>query len=478
MAELTGKAISELTAATSLTDNDLFALSQNGASKKLTVQTLRDKLVRFYNVADLGLTGTPTMTAVAQALPDNSIFIANNGEIDQSELTWPDGSNNPPNVVMIFRDKSYRMMAVAGRAYNGILLTNANLYYAAWDGTAWVGWRKMVTIDAIPDYDSIVNRLNGLDEYIRNKRIAIFGDSLSDEDIQWSTTVNNVWVKSFRTICAPYNPTITNYSRSSRGFCVKDNNGIYTGQEIINNTDFSNIDTVIIFMGVNDFLQGTWFGRPSGTASGQLWTALNAIANKIKYKNVFVITPLFTSSSGRWNTVTLDMYRIALANWAVKNGFMLINGICVPRMFKGSTAFDDGLHIKNAYTNILAKQIFAKMVGGGEPFQCANEMVDVTLSNTSHATGIRLRYRATLTDLTSHFVATATAAVPAGEINLQTVSSVWKYVPINNGNLVWSQIQGNSGSATSPGGSLVVDSACYVEFSDISSAEVLGQNDI
>lgn len=41
MAELTGKAVSELPEATSVQDSDLFAVSQNGSSKKMTVATLR-----------------------------------------------------------------------------------------------------------------------------------------------------------------------------------------------------------------------------------------------------------------------------------------------------------------------------------------------------------------------------------------------------------------------------------------------------
>ena len=474
----------------------------------------------YTSLSQLNLSGTPTMAQIYTAMVNGSIAIFDNGVIDQTALTIPDGSGNVASLVMFVKVGDYRGYALGGRAYNGVSVGAANFYYAAWDGTKFVGWRKVLTSDMtvpvasggtgastananyvfagpssgssaaapsfrklvandIPDHSTIINKLNGLDYYIRNKKIAIFGDSISDEDIQWSTTVNNVWVKSFRTICSPYSPTITNYSRSSRGFCVKDNNGTYTGQEIIANTDFSSIDTVIIFMGVNDYLNGTWFGRPSGTASGQLWTALNAIANKIKTKNVFVITPMFTSSSGRFKSVSLDMYRICLANWAIKNNFMLINGTRIPKLFKGSSYFDDGLHPKNAYTSIMAQHIFEKMISGGETFECANEVIDITLSNTAHAKNIRMRYKATLEDVTTHVVATATAGIPAGEVNIQTISSVWRYIPqYNNGSILWAQIQGNSGTATSPGGSLCSEGAGYIEFTDLSSAEVLGQGDI
>ena len=47
MADLTGKAISELPAASTLNDDDMFALSQGGASKRLSVLTLRNKLASF-----------------------------------------------------------------------------------------------------------------------------------------------------------------------------------------------------------------------------------------------------------------------------------------------------------------------------------------------------------------------------------------------------------------------------------------------
>ena len=87
--------------------------------------------------------------------------------------------------------------------------------------------------------------LNGLDLFIRNKKIAIFGDSLSDENITWSTTVNDVWVKTFRTITAPYNATITNYSLSSRGYVAKA--GGKNIVEVVAETDLSSFDTIIIF---------------------------------------------------------------------------------------------------------------------------------------------------------------------------------------------------------------------------------------
>lgn len=41
MAELTGKAVSELPEATNLQDSDLLAISQNATSKKVTVKTLK-----------------------------------------------------------------------------------------------------------------------------------------------------------------------------------------------------------------------------------------------------------------------------------------------------------------------------------------------------------------------------------------------------------------------------------------------------
>ena len=79
MANLTGKAVSELPAASSVDDADLFVLSASGASKKATAETVRDsfaKLRTFSAVGQIGLTyGSATIAATYAAMPNNSIGV-------------------------------------------------------------------------------------------------------------------------------------------------------------------------------------------------------------------------------------------------------------------------------------------------------------------------------------------------------------------------------------------------------------------
>ena len=79
MADLTGKAISELPAASSLADSDLFVISASGADKKVTAETIRDSLAKLRTingVTQIGLTyGSATIAATYAAMPNNSIGV-------------------------------------------------------------------------------------------------------------------------------------------------------------------------------------------------------------------------------------------------------------------------------------------------------------------------------------------------------------------------------------------------------------------
>lgn len=53
MAELTGKAVSELPEATNVQDSDLLAISQDAASKKVTVETLLKRAIPITVTVDI-----------------------------------------------------------------------------------------------------------------------------------------------------------------------------------------------------------------------------------------------------------------------------------------------------------------------------------------------------------------------------------------------------------------------------------------
>lgn len=319
------------------------------------------------------------------------------------------------------------------------------------------------------------NAVNGLDAYIRNKKIAIFGDSWSDEDIQWSTTINDVWVKTFRTLCAPYNVTISNYSRSSRGWCRKDNRDQYTGLEIIANTDLTNIDTVIIFMGLNDFLNAIWVGNYNTTNTGRMWYALNQSVQYLTGKNVFVITPFAVSTYGSIKCATAELYRIVLANWATQNGYMLINGTTCPQCGKGSDAYESS-HIKNAYQPIIAQHIFSKILQGGEPY---NEMTEIasfvptnpTISNITTVNEIAVQYHRNTMEIMVDVDITAENATASIQAPVPYISKFWqRYITINfNNHMMRTSMVG------SEGGNDQSTPLCSFYFADASSGAYVGE---
>lgn len=242
---------------------------------------------------------------------------------------------------------------------------------------------RVDAIEPVLSLDS--DRIENLSKYILGKEIVLFGDSYSDEDIQWSTTINDVWSFKFRQMIADFGATLTNYSRSSRGLCVKDNQNLYTGYEIIDATDISGYDTVILWLGLNDFYQGIWTGNYDSSDTTKIWGALNGIASKLHGKDVFVVTPMQTGGTSSINCVTLSLIRIILANWARYNGFMIINGVNIPGFYK-SSSYWDGIHPKNEYTHIIAEYIFEKIISGGEVFQNFRELKTYNAVNCTNAT--------------------------------------------------------------------------------------------
>lgn len=444
-----------------------------------------------------GGTGTSTSTAALQALGavsktgdtiNGNLFLNDKNyyikcsNIDHastaSNNTWTNGyylkDNNTTN-----SDRASLRLASFTNGYQGVQLATTRNFES--DDTKKENHLRLL-IDNNKNAKVEINQtaawqdalgIDNITKYIRGKRIAIFGDSISDEDIQWSTDVNDVWVKTFRTLAAKYQVgTITNYSRSSRGFCVKDNNNQYTTEEIINNTNFTNIDTIIIFCGVNDFLGGTSFGQEGVSTNGTLWKALNTIKSKIIGKQVFVITPLQTAntSNSTLKGYTLEMYRICLANWAAKNNFMLINGSAIPQFHKASGYYNDGLHPSNNSTHYIAEYILSKMLIGGEPFKECPESAEYTIAkttNTSQATTIR--FTASQNFTTMYCKINANAAIPSGEIKngsneLGPKFDNWFYIPYTNGN--YAQYAGTSIATSSSG---------YYEFEVSYPTKALGQ---
>lgn len=238
--------------------------------------------------------------------------------------------------------------------------------------------------------NELFNQVDGLTKYIKNKKILILGDSIADPDIQWSSTVNYTWPLEFQKLVAPYGATVVNLSLSSRGYVYKAGTPLLNNSDVIRSTDLSDIDTIILCGGINDFLQNVKTGDYGNmTYDSDLWSNLNAISIYISTakKNVFVMTPLPTTAIGNSQfPYTPETFRRVLAAWAFKNGYLLINGSRAGNLYGNIAArTSDGLHVLNEYTPPIAEYVFKKIISGGEPYQ---EMMEVCEQKTWDAENI------------------------------------------------------------------------------------------
>ena len=277
------------------------------------------------------------------------------------------------------------------------------------------------------DVDELEVSSNNLNTFIKNKNIAIFGDSFSDENIDSSTGYSNVWVKHFRNMVEPLGATITNYANAGSGYVQAGDSGSVPTK--LASADLSNIDTVIIFAGLNDFRNGVWPSRPSNPPNYTFWKGLTTTSAYLVGKNVFIVTPMTTvQTHNSLGGFTLEFYRVVLASWAKYNGFMLINGPLVPQFGVGSSAFT-GIHPKDSYSHLIAEYIYKKICSAGEPFSETLEYaVNSNISGVTNVSSAR----------TAVYVANERVYIEvSGTLNANSTGTVpLNFCPILSKNLV------------------------------------------
>lgn len=116
MAELTGKAISELPAATTIGNSDLLALSQNGASKKITPPVLLSRVEGEIS----GLSGS-LATYVRQNLLDNWYFVGGGSQSGNGVFPINQRGQTSYSAAGYGIDRWYRSTTATGN-----ILVNAN----------------------------------------------------------------------------------------------------------------------------------------------------------------------------------------------------------------------------------------------------------------------------------------------------------------------------------------------------------------
>lgn len=137
------------------------ALAALGAASKSAINSAHI----YFSPSELGLSGTPTMKAIVDAMPNHSVGCFQNGDIDQTALTQPFGDD--VSVVIIFKVMQYRSLAFGGRAYNSISNNASRYAFASYDGNAWKGWFAIVKEQEL--------RYQPNDTYVSTKSHLLYG---------------------------------------------------------------------------------------------------------------------------------------------------------------------------------------------------------------------------------------------------------------------------------------------------------------
>lgn len=205
---------------------------------------------------------------------------------------------------------------------------------------------------------------------LRNKKIAIFGDSISyGETLADRTTQNYPSLLKSRYGIITSNNAISGASWQTDG--VNDALCILTQ---IANSDLSNTDIALIFAGTNDFGRG---GMPIGTISDTVTNTLygainNAISNIITKKpdiRIGIVTPMWRQRQAPGDNKDSDIYPIntrylldyvnAIIACAKANHvpFLDLYSGCVVNKYNYSTFLSDGLHPNIAGHSMLCDKI-------------------------------------------------------------------------------------------------------------------------
>lgn len=310
-------------------------------------------------------------------------------------VEWQNGVPYEPLTIVTYMGASYTSKKAVPA---GVKPTDSGYWAATGNYNAQVEEYRQLVLRTTEELLGKLQPLDAVPNYLRNKKILVVGDSISDENIQWDTNINKVWVTKFRETVTKMGCTVDNIAYSSRGYVITA--GGYNFDTILNTVTLSNYDIIIMFGGVNDFLNEVELGNYYPGDDGTFWGALNSISSKLNSSgaDVFVISPLICNNVGNSKPyLTLDMFRRALFSWASANGYMFINGSRVPLLVQH---LHDGLHVKNEYTGTLCDYFAAKMCNGGEQFvnhmECAEQKnlsgTNCTYNVSAYTEGCKICY--------------------------------------------------------------------------------------
>ena len=215
------------------------------------------------------------------------------------------------------------------------------------------------------DEDELLN--SGL-YFFRNKKIAIFGDSLSDE-----TVMSPNWVARLRTATTNLNCTIDNYSVGGMGICsnLPSQGGLI---DIIDSVTTIDYDMIIIFIGVNDRNNKIAYGASGDTNRTTFYGGINEMYNHIisKFSNTpvyYVNIPQITHMSSDGTYPPINGYRAIIQHCCNHFGWYKVDITTrLPYYTPQSPVWNDisdGLHVKPSYSQQLMDVIVKQISEGG-----------------------------------------------------------------------------------------------------------------
>ncbi len=206
--------------------------------------------------------------------------------------------------------------------------------------------------------DMIAN-LTGL----KGKKILIIGDSISDEALY-----PNCWVKDFKDICTSLDIEVENFSLQGRTI------GVYSGatnylMNVVGNIPAGEYAEILVFLGVNDWLNQTALGSLQATDNNSVVTNMRLFYNWVRQNHsgsrVTWVLPLKSSYANDIRHRLLQFYCAAIASAATYLGFSVIDAhsfaplICHYNM---NDWMRDGVHPVDAYSPHLARFIFNNLI--------------------------------------------------------------------------------------------------------------------
>lgn len=288
-------------------------------------------------------------------------------------IEWNENMVYEPLTIVNYLGASYTSKKIV---YAGIAPTNSNYWALTGNYNAQVEQYRQ-EVEELKNYAANMN-------YLDNKKILIFGDSISAEG-----TVDK-WV-DFLEEKVPSTCTIDN-SRSLGGRFITGASGIADLMNGLSSVDMA-CDILIVFAGVNDFRHSRDITNGTDSDWSTLIGALKIIRTNIRNKcptaNVFFISPLKNFESEYPTTHKADMplilYRNVIRDFCANSGFTFIDGYSAPMLNPADTTMKalyqpDGLHPNAAYAPLLCEYIYNKILTNDGVVPC-KEIVDVNASS-------------------------------------------------------------------------------------------------